>query len=96
MLERELVTTITCPRCGWHNEVLRPRTKVAQSEAVCPECRELGRPEILSAIEEHAPLSDLPLASLGVPPYDVLRIDGAEGSGFFLLEADRGGVRRAE
>jgi adenylyltransferase/sulfurtransferase len=95
-LERELVATITCPRCGWGNEVLRPRTKVAQSEAICPECRELGRPEVLSAIEEHSPLADLPLASLGVPPYDVLRIDGAEGSGFFLLEADRGGVRRAE
>jgi adenylyltransferase/sulfurtransferase len=92
-LERDLVVAFDCPRCGWRAEVLRPRTKVAMSEAVCPHCREPARPEVVSAVEEHAPLADLPLVKLGVPPYDIVRVegDGDVGSGFFLLAADRAG-----
>jgi adenylyltransferase/sulfurtransferase len=59
------------------------------SEAVCPHCREPGRPETVSAVEEDSPLAARPLAALGVPPYDVVRVDGDEQSGFFLLAADR-------
>jgi molybdopterin-synthase adenylyltransferase len=88
-LDRDLVTTIHCPRCGWTSEAFRPRTRVRQAEAVCPECREAGRPEMVSAIEEGSPLAGRTLAAVGVPPYDIVRIDGAEGSGFFLLAADR-------
>lgn len=88
-LERDLVVSIECPRCGWRAEVLRPRTKVAMSEAVCPTCREPGRPETAHSVEEGSPLASLPLSSLGIPPYDVVRIDGEERSGFFLLAADR-------
>lgn len=89
-LDRDLVVAIECPRCGWRTEVLRPRTKVAQSEAVCPTCRESGLPETVNSVDEHSPLASLPLSSLGIPPYDVVRIDGDERSGFFLLAADRG------
>ncbi len=95
-LDRDLVTTIRCPRCGWHAEIFRPRSKVRQAEATCPECRETARPEILSAVEEHSPLADLTLAELGIPPYDVVRVDGDAGSGFFLLGADRDAFRRAD
>src|SRR5262249_54500053 len=66
-LERDLVVAIDCPRCGWHAEVLRPRTKVAMSEAVCPRCREPGRPETVSAVDEESPLAARSLAALGVP-----------------------------
>jgi adenylyltransferase/sulfurtransferase len=84
-LERDLVTAIDCPRCGWHVEVNRPRTRVAMSEAVCPNCREPGRPEVVSSVEEGSPLAGLPLSRLGVPGYDVVRVDGEKRSGFFLL-----------
>jgi len=90
-LERDLVVSVDCPRCGWHAEVMRPRTKVAMSEAVCPRCREPGRPETVSAVGEDSPLADRSLSALGVPPYDVVRVDGEESSGFFLLDADRAG-----
>lgn len=88
-LERDLVTAVGCPRCGWHADVFRPRTRVAMPEAECPRCREPGRPEVVSSVEEHSPLATRPLASLGIPPYDIVRVDGSEGSGFFLLAADR-------
>ncbi len=88
-LERDLVVAVDCPRCGWHNEVFRPRTRVGQSEAVCPNCREPGRPEIISAVEEGSPLAGRTLADLGVPRFDILRVDTEHRSGFFLLAADR-------
>jgi molybdopterin-synthase adenylyltransferase len=90
VLDRDLVTGIDCPRCGWHIDVYRPRSRVSQAEATCPECRQPGRPEITNAIGDDSPLADRPLAQVGIPPYDIVRIDGEAESGFFLLAADRG------
>ncbi len=95
-LDRDLVTALRCPRCGWHSEVFRPRTKVAQGEAVCPTCQESAQPEIVHSVPEGTALADRPLAALGIPPYDIVRIDGAEGTGFFLLANDRNAVRRVD
>ncbi|WP_435007653.1 HesA/MoeB/ThiF family protein [Tundrisphaera lichenicola] len=88
-LERDLVTSIHCPRCETRVEILRPRTKVGMSEALCPTCSEPGRPEIVSEVLEDSPLARLPLAKVGIPPYDIVRVDGPEESGFFLLDGDR-------
>jgi adenylyltransferase/sulfurtransferase len=92
-LERDLVVAVDCPRCGWRAEVFRPRTRVAMSEAVCPHCREPGRPEVVSSVEEDSPLAGMPLSRLGVPTYDVVRVDGEEASAFFLLAADAQAIR---
>jgi adenylyltransferase/sulfurtransferase len=89
VLDRELVVAVDCPRCGWRSEVLRPRTKVKTTDAVCPQCREPARPEMTSSVDEDSPLSSLPLSRAGIPPYDIVRVDGASESGFFLLAADR-------
>jgi adenylyltransferase/sulfurtransferase len=90
-LERDLVVSIECPRCDWRREVMRPRTRVAMSEAVCPQCREAGRPETVSAVEQNSTLATRPLSALGIPPYDVVRVDSEDASVFFLLAADRAG-----
>ena len=84
-LERDVVTSVTCPACGWSVELYRPRTTVKTSDATCPNCRELARPEIVSAVEGGSPTADLPLAKLGIPPGDILRVDGAAESAFFRL-----------
>ncbi len=91
-LDRDLVVSVACPRCGWTNEVFRPRTKVKMTEAECPTCREGARPEIVGSIEEGTPFADRPLAGLGIPAYDIVRVDGPHGSGFFLLAGDRASV----
>ncbi len=92
-LDRDIVAAVECPRCDWRADVYRPRTHVAMTEAVCPNCREPARPEILSAVEEGSPLAGRVLAEVGVPPYDIVRVDGGEQSGFFLLAGDRESVR---
>lgn len=91
-LDRDLVAGVECPRCGWQKEFFRPRSRVSQAEAVCPSCREPGQPELVSHVEEDSPLAGRPLADLGIPSYDIVRVDGASESGFFLLAADRPAV----
>lgn len=88
-LERDLVVAVDCPRCGWHNPIFRPRTRVSQAEAFCPNCQAPGRPEIVNTVEEGTALAERPLAELGIPRYDIIRVNAEEGSGFFLLAADR-------
>lgn len=95
VLDRDLVTTVSCPRCGWQTEVFRPRTKVAQAEAVCPTCRAPGQPEVVHRIASDSSLSERSLAALGVPAYDVVRVESAHGTGFFRLAADRDILDRA-
>jgi molybdopterin/thiamine biosynthesis adenylyltransferase len=85
-LERDVVTSVSCPSCGWSIEVHRPRTKVSTSDATCPNCKQIGRPASVNAVEEGSGLADLPLAKLGVPAGDIVRIDGASESGFFRLD----------
>ena len=88
-LDRDLVTALECPRCGWRSEVFRPRTKVSMTDAVCPHCREQARPEVVSSVASDSPLSGRSLADLGVPAYDIVRVEGPLGSGFFRLDGDR-------
>ncbi len=95
-LDRELVVAFQCPRCDWRGAVMRPRTKVRADEAVCPSCREPARPEFTSAVEESSPMVNQPLCGVGIPPYDIVRVDGPGGSGFFLLAADRDDWARPE
>jgi hypothetical protein len=68
---------------------MRPRVRVKASEADCPNCREPSRPEFASAVDEDSPLSAHTLSGIGIPPYDIVRVDGPTESGFFLLAADR-------
>lgn len=94
VLDRDLVAAIDCPRCGWRVEVQRPRTHVSLADSICPNCREPARPEIVSSLGEDSPLAGATLAQVGIPPYDVVRVDGGDESGFFLLGRDRGWLER--
>jgi adenylyltransferase/sulfurtransferase len=88
-LERDMVTAIECPRCGWRLDIFRPRTRVAMSEAVCPNCREAGHAEMINGVKADSPFAAQSLAKLGIPRYDIVRVDGDEHSEFFLLAGDR-------
>jgi adenylyltransferase/sulfurtransferase len=89
VLDRELVVAVDCPRCGWRKEVMRPRVKVKAAEAGCPTCNEPARPELTSAISEDSTLATEPLHRVGIPPYDIVRVEGTAECGFFLLGGDR-------
>jgi adenylyltransferase/sulfurtransferase len=88
-LDRELVVALECPNCEWREAVMKPRIKVRAGEAVCPKCGQAARPDFASAVEESSAMVDQPLGRVGIPPYDIVRVDGPAGSGFFLLAGDR-------
>lgn len=92
VLDRELVETIECPRCDWRVELMRPKSRVSQSEALCPTCDQPARPTIVDRVAEDSPLAGRSLADLGIPPYDTIRVEGGSETGFFLLAGDRDGI----
>ena len=51
----------------------------------------LARPVFESGIDEDSPLAACPLSRVGIPPYDIVRVEGEAETGFFLLAADREG-----
>ena len=92
VLDRDLVAAIEWPTLGRRREMFRPRTQVGQAEAIDPETGASGFPVLLNSVGEGSESAGRPLAELGVPPFDIVRLDGSDGSAFFLLDADRGVV----
>jgi adenylyltransferase/sulfurtransferase len=87
-LDRELVTSIEWPQSGKNVEIKRVRSKVLHRETI----DESGRPGIpvqTSMIEESSPLAAAALAELGIPPYDIVRVESPSGSLFVQLDAER-------
>ena len=66
---------------------MRARSLVSQ-EGRLPSCRQVAHPNSLNLVEEDSELASRPLAELGMPPYDIVRVDGARETGFFLLNSD--------
>lgn len=88
-LDRDLVTTLDCEKCGLVRPVFRPRVVVGMKQAECPKCAALCKPRMISAVEWNSEHATHTLAELGVPPYDVVRVTFGEGwDGFYLLNGD--------
>jgi len=92
-LDRDLVVSLVCQRCGVQQRVLQPLPLVGMRRAVCPQCGELSRPQIVHAVEPNGDLAGERLASLGIPPYDIVRVVSHTAEGTFLLAGDRREVR---
>jgi adenylyltransferase/sulfurtransferase len=69
---RELVESLTCPRCTVARRVLRPIDRITESQAVCPTCGAECVPQFVHSLEAGSPLLDLTIGSIGLPPWDVL------------------------
>ena len=87
-LERELVVAFDCQTCQVRSPVLEVRQRVAYSRSICPQCGNERRAEQISEVDEGSELALNPLGRLGVPPGDVIRIDGANSTGFYRLAED--------
>jgi adenylyltransferase/sulfurtransferase len=89
LLDRDLVVTLCCQQCDHQQRVLRPMQLVGMSQAKCPKCGETMRPDLEHAVTGDSPLARETLATLGIPPYDIVRVAGAEEEHVFLLAGDR-------
>jgi len=91
-LDRDLVVSLACQRCGRHERVLLPLMLVGLGRAVCPQCGELSQPQIVHRVDGNSELAGERLAALGIPPYEIVRVASRDAEGVFLLAGDRPGL----
>jgi adenylyltransferase/sulfurtransferase len=89
LLDRDLVVTLRCQPCGYELPINRAQQAVSQHEAKCPQCGGATTPEMVHSIQPGTPLAGQSLRSLGVPPYDIVRVASGEREVFALLNGDR-------
>ena len=87
-LDRDLVVALDCA-CGHSRPVMRPQQLVGAADAKCPKCDHDARPRLEHSIDAGTPLAKETLASLGIPPYDIVRVADDQGEEMFLLVGDR-------
>jgi adenylyltransferase/sulfurtransferase len=88
-LDRDLVESLDCGHCGHVRRVMRPQPLVGMEESRCPQCRTHAKPVLQHAVGAHDELAGQTLAALGIPPYDIVRINDGQMAGVFLLAGDR-------
>jgi adenylyltransferase/sulfurtransferase len=92
LLDRDLVLSLSCDACGNQQRVMRSLPRVGMRRMNCPECGEMVRPEFCHVVGSDSPLASETLATLGIPAYDIVRVEDEGGQHAFLLSADRPAV----
>ena len=83
MLSFEIVLGFTCPACGTREAVGRPTATVYEDEILCPDCRQERVVSRGTEILRDDPLAERPLAHVGVPPHDLVRVGDGDGAGIW-------------
>jgi adenylyltransferase/sulfurtransferase len=86
-LERDLVSKLACHACSRSWPVMRPQLLVKLSDAKC-ECGQTAAPQLVSGVDEGDEFAAASLSSLGIPPYDVVRIAAGEEEHAFALQRE--------
>ncbi len=89
VLDRDFVTTVRCYGCDAAIEVHCTRSKVAADLAVCRECQQPMAVAMVHEVEEGTGNSQLSLATLGVPRYDIVKIESELERRYVLLRSSR-------
>ncbi|MAX26716.1 MAG: molybdopterin biosynthesis protein MoeB [Phycisphaeraceae bacterium] len=71
-LSRELVQTLTCPKCQNEREIFMPVDRLKTSTLVCETCQEECVPAFVHSIMPDSPLMQRTAKALGLPAWDVL------------------------
>jgi adenylyltransferase/sulfurtransferase len=91
-LDRDLVVSIECAACNSSRRVMRPLQKVGMREARCDRCGQSARPRLEHVIRRGDPLARETLRSLGIAPFDVVRVESSGEPIAALLAGDRNSV----
>lgn len=85
-LPREVLSSLTCPKCGDREELFASLGKVPTSKAACPACKhELRDIDTFYKIKGDEPFINRTLAEIGVPKFDiVIARRGSRAVGFEL------------
>lgn len=87
-LDRDLVVEVTCPACDHRESVNEPSCLVGSDRAVCSECSQPMVPKMVSRIEPGV-MDEVALSQIGLPAYDIVKVDCEGEVRFVLLAGDR-------
>jgi hypothetical protein len=68
---------------------MQPQQLVGATDAKCPACGQTAKPLLEHSIDAGTPLAKEKLSTLGIPPYDIVRVADATSEQVFLLAGDR-------
>jgi len=88
-LDRDLVLSLDCAACDTSQHMMKPQQLVSMSQAKCSKCGETSKPVIEHTIPADSDLASERLSSLGIPPYDIIRVSSENEEKVFLLGGDR-------
>jgi rubredoxin len=85
-LGRDILEKLVCPKCGRSEQLFASLGKVTADKAWCPTCKDARRDvQTFHTIRGDEPFLGQALASIGVPPFDILVARaGARSVGFEL------------
>ncbi len=89
LLDRDLVTETECGQCGERKKVMRPLYSTGIELARCNRCGEIGKPIMQHVVVEGDLLANETLEQLGIPRYDIVRIQVSDREIPLLLAGDR-------
>jgi molybdopterin/thiamine biosynthesis adenylyltransferase len=92
-LDRDLVVSLDCA-CGSSRRVMQPQQLVGAGEAKCPACGQAAKPQLEHSVDAGSALAKEKLSSLGIPPYDIVRVGDDQKEAVFLLAGDREAIMR--
>jgi adenylyltransferase/sulfurtransferase len=92
VLDRDLVVSIDCVPCGTSRPIMKALSQVGHRQTICPDCQQIARPRITHTVEAGSELAESRLCDLGIPPYDIVRVESASMERVFLLAGDRSSV----
>jgi molybdopterin/thiamine biosynthesis adenylyltransferase len=88
-LDRDLLVGLECPVCRVAREVMKPLALTTLREGRCADCGGVMKTTIVHAVEKGGPLEGRTLREVGVPPFDVVKVQTARSGIYARLAKDR-------
>ena len=88
-LDRDFLVSLNCRQCDISVEVNKPRQLVKARDGVCTGCSMPMHAAMVSSIERTDELAGRTLAEIGIPAYDIVKVESEDATTFVLLAGDR-------
>jgi adenylyltransferase/sulfurtransferase len=88
----DLLSGLSCPRCGKDEPLFKSLGKVTEREGRCPACGADRVPHTFHTVSGEEPFLDKTLAQIGVPPWDILCGRAGMQQRYYEFSGDSAGV----
>lgn len=88
-LDRDFLVALECRTCEKETPIGKPTCLVDAKQGVCAECSQPMTPQTINSIEADSEHLDKTLSEVGIPAYDIVKVDAGETRTAVLLGGDR-------